>query len=139
MEKTARGTIYVFLTLLLLFGTMVLTACQEDIPGMSREEASSLTMTDFYGDWDTTLPNGEKWQLRLHEDGRFESLPIRSHRSGISGRWEVADSGIVWHYPGGPQTRGVTKEINPIILKTENKFMLSEKMGMTSVYTRSPR
>jgi hypothetical protein len=138
MEKTAR-TIYACLALLLLSGTMVLTACQEEIPVMSREDASRLTMTDFYGDWNTTLPNGEKWHLRLHEDGRFESLPIRSHRVGISGHWEVADSGIVWHYPGGHETGGVTKEVNPIILKTENKFMLSEKMGMTSVYTRSPR
>jgi len=139
MKKTARGTINVFLAFLLLSGTLALTACDEDIPVMSREEASRLSMADFCGDWDTTLPNGEKWQLRLHEDGRFESLPIRSNRAGIAGRWEVADSGIVWHYPGGPEPGGVTKEINPVILKTENEFMLSERMGMTSVFTRSPR
>jgi len=105
---------------------------------MTRAEAASLTMADFTGAWYTVLPNGEKWQLLLHEDGRFEALPLRSVRERIDGRWELEDGHFAWFYAGGTATGGATKEVNPIILKTADKFMLSEKMGMTSIYTREP-
>jgi len=126
------------LLVLLLLACLTLSACSDEVPGMSRSEAASLTMADFTGAWYTVLPNGEKWQLVLHADGRFESLPIRSNRGTILGRWSVRDGGFVWSYAGGPDTGGVSREINPIILKTDDKFMLSEKMGMTSTYTREP-
>lgn len=122
----------------LLLACLALAACTDEVPGMSRAEVARLTMDDFAGAWYTVLPNGEKWQLVLHADGRFESLPIRSNRGTIIGRWSVQDGGFVWSYAGGPDTGGVSREINPIILKTGDKFMLSEKMGMTSTYTREP-
>ena len=110
--------------------------CSEEHPTMSKEEASQLSMIDFTGEWQTTLPNGEKWKLILHEDGRFESLPVRSNRGRIDGRWRVETGQFYWKYPGGANTGGVTSEINPIIMKIENKFMLQETMGRKSVYSR---
>lgn len=96
----------------------------------------NYTAADFVGSWDTTLPNGERWLLVLHEDGRFDSLPVRSSRAALSGQWSMQAGKFYWTYPESAATGGVGKEVNPIIMKTAEKFMLQERMGMQSVYLR---
>jgi hypothetical protein len=102
-------------------------------PDAPQKDVSAAT---FVGSWDTTLPNSEQWRLVLHEDGRFDSIPVHSPRSGSSGLWSVSDGAFHWTYPDRSFPGGARHEINPIILNTAGKFMLQERLGMKSVFAR---
>jgi len=91
---------------------------------------------DFVGDWETVLPNGDRWRMILTEDGRFRARPVHGFTPPTEGSWELVESALQWGYPEPSAAGGVKKEINPIILKTANKFMLQERRGMKSVFVR---
>lgn len=139
MSRAIRLSLVVFLTLAILAGSLWFAAARWGTPGMTRQEARKLSMADFCGDWETTLSNGEIWRLELHEDGSFQALPIRSNRVMGKGRWQILDGAFYWEYERGNLNSKISREINPIIHKTTDKFMLSERMGMTSVYSRMDR
>jgi hypothetical protein len=123
-------------SLLLIFLLhLALSACTDEFAVPADPETRIYSMAEFVGQWETTLPNGEKWLMVLHEDGRFDSIPIQSPRGKSSGRWNLKKRTLVWEYPG-TGSNGTKSEINPIILKTEDKFMLQERMGMKSIFWR---
>lgn len=118
---------------ILLLSILLFTGCTSDI-GYDASAVANYTEQDFYGSWYTDLPNGERWELTLETNGRFQSRPIRnSHRPPCSGTWRVNNGAIHWRYDQG-DLRG---ETNPIIKKSSDKFMLQERMGMQSLYYRS--
>lgn len=119
--------------LLLMICALSLSGCV-DTPEVQQ---SNYLAADFFGTWDTTLPNGEKWQLVLHADGHFDSLPLNSPRAAVSGTWEVQEGRFLWQYHDPTSPDGaIWREINPVIMKTANKFMLQERLGLKSVYSR---
>lgn len=118
--------------LIYLLLAILCAGCSPDLE-YNQNTAMEWTAEDFYGCWYTDLPNGERWELTLEPDGRFQAKPIRnSYRSPNSGSWKVENGAFHWRYDHG-KTAG---ETNPIILKNTNKFMLQERMGMQSIYYR---
>lgn len=91
---------------------------------------------DFVGRWDTVLPTGERWRLTLSADGRCGAVSLVTLGTSQPCTWRLEDDALHWSYRDPAAPGGVRREINPIIIKTVNKFMLQERLGMKSVFAR---
>jgi hypothetical protein len=121
MRNAGRALSVVVMMLAVTQGTIAAAADTGEWAGTWLSEAEGITI-----------------ETTLMPDGRFRSEYMAGIRVlGItSGRWELQGQAIRWTYDEGPQGGLPANDVNSIVLKTAERFIVRELNGSDSVYYR---
>jgi len=99
-----------------------------------RSAASEAELGEWAGTWHSLA--GEVLNVTtLLADGRFRTEHLAGNRvaGATSGRWELRSGSISWSYDG---PGGIADDVNPIVLKAADRFVLRELDGSESAFFR---